>query len=107
MKFTVHVLGADNGLIDRLTAAADRKLAPKLQHAAQRHARVVRTALRLAPGALPAHLTTPLPSVVSGPDTAAEDLSSATSEFSPVDVSASVSPEADVVFDVPSDTEFL
>lgn len=30
MKFTVNVLGADQSLIGRLVAAADRRLAPKL-----------------------------------------------------------------------------
>ena len=38
MKFTVHVDGADQGLVERLTAAANRKLAPKLKRIAARRA---------------------------------------------------------------------
>jgi hypothetical protein len=58
MKAIVHVEGADSGLIDRLTQAANRKLVPKLGHLAighsQKHAApslaalVVRTALKHA-----------------------------------------------------------
>ena len=39
MKFSVHIDGADTGLIERLTAAANRKLAPKLKRLAARHVR--------------------------------------------------------------------
>ena len=41
MKFTVNVSGADSGFIERLTAAANRKLAGKLKHLAARHAHAV------------------------------------------------------------------
>ena len=39
MKFTVNLNGIDNGFIERLTAAANRKLAPKLHRLAARQAR--------------------------------------------------------------------
>lgn len=48
MKFTVHINGADNGLIERLTAAAERKLAPKLKQLAVRHARHVQNGAHAA-----------------------------------------------------------
>lgn len=41
MKFTVNIHGADNGLIQRLTVAANRKLAPALRRLAAHHARHV------------------------------------------------------------------
>ena len=43
MKFTINSNGADNGFIERLTAAANRKLAPKLARLAARQARHAHT----------------------------------------------------------------
>ena len=43
MKFTINSNGADNGFIERLTAAANRKLAPKLARLAARQARRAHT----------------------------------------------------------------
>ena len=44
MKFSVNVIGADRGLIERLTAATNRKLASRLKQLAAHHALRVRSA---------------------------------------------------------------
>ena len=114
MKFTTNVQGVDNGFIERLTAAANRKLAPKLKHLAARRARhapaaaIETTALR---GIIKAASTNSKHAASHEPDTlvlAEDPTSDAANDLGGDTVSdpSSPSPDGDSFFDVSLDQDF-